>query len=252
MDGLLRARSGALTGIRNGIDTAAWNPATDPMIERRYGSRTLNLKRENKETLQRRLRLAVDPHVPLLGIVTRYTHQKGSDLVAAAMPGLVDAPVQLAALGSGERAHEDALRALAAHHPGKIAAATGFDEAMAHLIEAGADMFLMPSRFEPCGLNQMYSQRYGTPPVARATGGLADTIVDCTPETLAAGTATGFLFTEPAAEDLAAAIRRAIGVYRDRGSWRLLQRNGMARDFGWSAPAQQYAEVYRRVAGTRD
>jgi|SoiMetStandDraft_5_1073268.scaffolds.fasta_scaffold12720_1 starch synthase len=252
MDGLLRARGGALTGIRNGIDTAVWNPAGDPMIERRYGARTLNLKRVNKEALQRRLRLAVDSDVPLLGIVTRYTHQKGSDLLAAALPGLVNVPVQLAALGSGERTHEDALRALAAHHPGKIAAAVGFDEALAHLIEAGADMFLMPSRFEPCGLNQMYSQRYGTPPVARATGGLADTIVDCTPETLAAGTATGFLFTEPAAEDLDAAVRRAIGVYRDRGAWRSLQRNGMARDFGWTGPAGEYAEVYRQVAGTKD
>jgi starch synthase len=252
MDGLLRARSGALTGIRNGIDTEAWNPAMDPLIERRYGPRTLNLKRENKEALQRRLGLAVDPGVPLLGIVSRYTHQKGSDLVAAAMPGLTGAPVQLAALGSGERAHEDALRALAAHHPGSIASAVGFDEALAHLIEAGADMFLMPSRFEPCGLNQMYSQRYGTPPVARATGGLADTIVDCTPQTLAAGTASGFLFEEPTAEDLAAAVRRAIGVYRERGTWRSLQQNGMARDFGWTGPAREYVEVYRRVARTRD
>jgi starch synthase len=248
MDGLLRARDAALTGIANGIDTAVWNPAADPLIERRYGSRTLNLKGVNKEALQRRLRLAADSDVPLLGIVTRYTHQKGSDLVAAAMPGLADVPVQLAALGSGERAHEDALRALAAQHRGKIAVAIGFDEALAHLIEAGADMFLMPSRFEPCGLNQMYSQRYGTPPVARATGGLVDTIVDCTPETLAAGAATGFLFTEPAAEDLAAAVRRAIGVYRDRAAWRSLQRNGMARDFGWAGPAARYAEVYRRVA----
>ena len=249
MDGLLRARSGALTGIRNGIDTAVWNPATDPTIERRYGSRTLHLKRANKEALQRRMRLPVEPDVPLLGMVTRYTHQKGSDLVAAARPGLADAPVQLAALGSGERAHEDALRTLAAQRPERIAAAVGFDEALAHLIEAGADMFLMPSRFEPCGLNQMYSQRYGTPPVARATGGLADTIVDCTPATLAAGTATGFLFAEPAAEELAAAVRRAIGVYRQRDSWRSLQRNGMARDFGWAGPAGEYVEIYRRVTG---
>jgi starch synthase len=252
MDGLLRARSGALTGICNGIDTAVWNPATDPLIERRYGLRTLNLKRANKEALQRRMRLPVEPDVPLLGIVTRYTHQKGSDLVAAAMPGLADAPVQLAALGSGERAHEEALRTLAAQRPESIAAAVGFDEGLAHLIEAGADMFLMPSRFEPCGLNQMYSQRYGTPPVARATGGLADTIVDCTPDTLAAGTATGFLFAEPAAEELAAAVRRAIGVYRERDSWRSLQRNGMSRDFGWAGPAGKYAEIYRRVSGIRD
>jgi starch synthase len=252
MDGLLRTRRAVLQGIRNGIDTAVWNPAADRMIERRYGARTLDVKRVNKEALQRRLRLAVDPDVPLLGIVSRYTHQKGSDLVVATVPRLAGVPVQVAALGSGERAHEDALRALAAQHPGQMAVTVGFDEALAHQIEAGADMFLMPSRFEPCGLNQMYSQRYGTPPVARATGGLVDTIVDCTPQTLAEGTATGFLFAEAVTEDFATGIQRAIAVYRDRASWRAVQKNGMARDFGWSAPARQYAEVYRHVSGTRD
>ena len=203
----------------------------------------------NKEALQRRMRLAVDPDVPLLGSRQPLHAPEGHRTSwPPPCPGSPPLPVQLAALGSGERAHEDALRALAARIPGRIAVAVGFDEALAHLIEAGADMFLMPSRFEPCGLNQMYSQRYGTPPVARATGGLADTIVDCTPATLAGRTATGFLFTEPTAEDLAA--RRAT---RDRtctgiaAAWRSLQRNGMARDFGWSGPARQYVEVYRRL-----
>ncbi len=247
MDGLLRARSAVLSGIRNGIDTALWNPATDSTIERRYDAATLDSKRANKEALQRRLRLAVDHAVPLLGSVSRFTHQKGSDLVAAAMPALAAAPAQLAALGSGERAHEEALRALAAQYPDRIAVTVGFDETLAHLIEAGADMFVMPSRFEPCGLNQMYSQRYGTPPVARATGGLADTIVDCTPATLAGRTATGFLFPEPTAGDLSSSVRRALDVYRDPDAWRALQKNGMARDFGWSGPARQYVEVYRRL-----
>ena len=239
MDGLLRARSAVLSGIRNGIDTALWNPATDSTIERRYDAATLDLKRANKEALQRRLRLAVDRAVPLLGSVSRFTRQKGSDLVASAMPALAGAPAQLAALGSGERAHEDALRALAAQYPDRIAVTVGFDETLAHLIEAGADMFVMPSRFEPCGLNQMYSQRYGTPPVARATGGLADTIVDCTPATLAGRTATGFLFPEPTAGDMSSSVRRALDVYRDPDAWRALQKNGMARDFGWSGPARQ-------------
>jgi len=247
MDGLLRARGAVLTGIRNGIDTALWNPVTDEAIEQRYGAGTLDLKRANKKALQRRLRLPVDPDVPLLGSISRFTHQKGSDLVGAAMPALAGIPAQFTALGSGERAHEDALRALATQDPDHIAVVVGFDETLAHMIEAGADMFLMPSRFEPCGLNQMYSQRYGTPPVARATGGLADTIVDYTPAALRAGMATGFLFSEPTADGLAAAVRRAIAIYRDRSAWRSLQRNAMARDFGWNEPARQYVELYRRV-----
>ncbi len=247
MDGVLRMRSAVLTGIRNGIDTAEWNPATDRAIERRYGARTLNLKRINKEALQRRLHLAGGPDTPLLGIVSRFTHQKGTDIVAAAILEVAGIPVQLAVLGSGDREHEDALRALAAHYPGQVSVTLGFDEILAHQIEAGADMFLMPSRFEPCGLNQMYSQRYGTPPVARATGGLVDTVVDCTPETLADGTATGFLFSDPTAPELAAAVRRAVAVYRDRGAWRSLQRNGMAQDFSWTSSARQYVEIYRRV-----
>jgi starch synthase len=251
MDGVLRMRRVDLTGIRNGIDTKLWNPATDRLIERRYRSRTLHLKGVNKDALQRRMGLAVDPDIPLLGMVSRFTHQKGTDLVPLALPALTGVPVQLAILGSGDREHEQALRALAARFPGRISVAIGFDEPLAHQIEAGADLFLMPSRFEPCGLNQMYSERYGTPPLARATGGLVDTIVDCTPHTLANGTATGFLFDEPTVEALAAAIRRAVDVYRDRAAWRSLQRAGMAQDFGWMMPARQYLEVYRRVAGAR-
>ena len=247
MHGLLRARRAALTGILNGIDTAEWNPATDALIARRYGPRTLNLKRENKEAVQRRLGLAADPDVPLIGMVGRFTHQKGTDLVAAAASELAALPVQLAALGSGERSHEDAMRSAAAHHPGRIAAAVGFDEKMAHLIEAGADMFVMPSRYEPCGLNQMYSQRYGTPPIARATGGLVDTIGDCTAETLAAETATGFLFDEPAVPALVTAVKRATAFFRDTRGWRTLQLNAMGCDFSWRRSAAQYVEVYRRV-----
>ena len=148
-------------------------------------------------------------------------------------------------LGSGDADLEARWRALAAAHPGRIAARIGFDEALAHLIEAGADLFLMPSRFEPCGLNQMYSLRYGTPPVVRATGGLADTVVDCTPRTLADGTANGFAFGPPTTEALLAAVDRAIEAWREPATWRRLQRNGMARDWGWGPAARQYADLYR-------
>ncbi|MGH8680961.1 MAG: glycogen synthase, partial [Burkholderiales bacterium] len=158
------------------------------------------------------------------------------------------APAQLAVLGTGERELEASLRALARAHPDAVAVEIAFDEPLAHLIEAGADAFLMPSRFEPCGLNQMYSQRYGTPPIARATGGLCDSIVDCTPATLAGGAATGFLFREPTAAALTGAIERALAAYRDPPTWRALQRHGMARDFSWDAAAQEYARLYARLA----
>jgi len=239
LDGLLRRRREALSGILNGIDVAAWNPAADPHIAQPYDAQTLEAKAANKVALQRHMGLAPDEDLPLLGMVTRLTHQKGCDLVAAAAEELAAMPAQLAVLGKGEAQHEDALRALAARHPGRIAVHIGFSEALAHAIEAGADAFLMPSRFEPCGLNQMYSQRYGTPPVARATGGLVDTIVDGV---------TGFLFesAEPAA--LAAAARRALAAYRDPTRWARIQQAGMKRDFSWTAAARRYADLYARLA----
>ena len=249
LQGLLAARAGELHGILNGIDEEAWNPATDTLIARRYDAARLEAKRDNKLALQQRMGLPADADAPLFGFVGRLTEQKGVDLIAEAAPRITAAPAQLAVLGTGERGPEQALRALARAHPRQVAAEIGFDEALAHLIEAGADAFLMPSRFEPCGLNQMYSQRYGTPPIARATGGLADSIVDCTRATLAAGTATGFLFSEPTARALAEAVgRRARRLPRSR-TWRALQRNGMARDFGWRASAERYVALYRSLAG---
>ncbi len=249
MQGLLAARADRLHGILNGIDEDVWDPATDALLPHRFDAARLEAKRDNKLALQRRMSLPVDPGVPLLGFVGRLTQQKGVDLIAAAAPAIAAAPAQLAVLGTGERALEQALRELARARPQHVAVEIGFDEPLAHLVEAGADAFLMPSRFEPCGLNQMYSQRYGTPPVARSTGGLADSIVDCTPATLAGGTATGFLFDEPTAGALAGAIERAIAAWRDPASWRALQRNGMARDFGWRASAARYAALYRSLAG---
>jgi len=239
LDGLLRHRSGVLSGILNGIDTLAWNPATDPHIARRYDAQSLELKAANKAALQKCMNLEADTGVPLLGLVTRLTHQKGVDLVAAAAEELAALPAQLALVGKGEREMEKGLSAVAARRPGRIGVQIAFDEEFAHLVEAGADLFLMPSRYEPCGLNQMYSQRYGTLPVARATGGLIDTVEDGV---------TGFLFEEASKEALLAAVQRALAAYAEPARWRRLQRAGMERDFSWSAAARRYADLYLKLA----
>jgi starch synthase len=239
MDGLLRRRRDALTGILNGIDTAEWNPATDAHLASIYDSSSLEKKALNKDALQRRLNLETDRGIPLIGFVGRLTHQKGVDLIVAAIAELAALPAQFALLGKGEARLESALGAAASRHPGRVAMATGFDEGLAHLIEAGADLFMMPSRFEPCGLNQMYSQRYGTPPVARATGGLADTIVDGE---------TGFLFERAETWALTAAVRRAVAAWREPGPWREMQGAAMRRDFSWAAAARRYADLYSSLA----
>ena len=239
LDGLLRQRRDVLSGILNGIDTRAWDPATDGRIAQRYDARSLELKAENKVALQARMGLAIDGEVPLLGMVGRFTQQKGIDLVAAAADELAAMPAQLAVLGKGERELENLLAAIAVRHPGRVAVRIGFNEDLAHAIEAGADLFLMPSRFEPCGLNQMYSQRYGTPPLARATGGLIDTVLDGV---------TGFLFERAESAVLVAAVRRALAAYADRARWARIQRAGMSRDFSWATAARRYADLYRQLA----
>jgi starch synthase len=183
----------------------------------------------------------------LFGAVARLTAQKGIDLIADIAPRLAQLPAQLAVFGNGDIALEQRLQALADAHPGRIVVRFGFDERLAHRIEAGADVFLMPSRFEPCGMNQMYSQRYGTPPVVRATGGLIDSVVDCTTATVADGTATGFVFAGEDPGSLFAAMERAAAAWHDRALWKALQGNGMRRDFGWSASAARYIEIYNRL-----
>ncbi len=247
-EGLLAARAADLAGILNGIDERTWNPRTDPLIAAHYDRSRLARKAGNRAALSRRLGLAPRDDVPLFGLVGRFTSQKGIDLVLDIAEALVALPAQLVVAGTGERALEDRARACAARFPGEVAAFIGYDEAVAHLIEAGADAFLMPSRFEPCGMNQMYSQRYGTPPIVHATGGLADSVVDVGADG-AAGGGTGFVFAPASAEALLAAVRRAAALWRDRAAWREVQRNGMARDFGWRASARRYAELYRRLAG---
>lgn len=248
LQGLLSWRARDLVGILNGIDTDVWDPARDEWIPRRYKSATLARKSDNKRALQERMGLDASSSTPLLGVVSRFTYQKGLDVLLAAAERMVKLPVQLAVLGSGDAPLETGFRELAQRHSGTIAVQVGFDEALSHLIEAGADLFVMPSRYEPSGLNQMYSQRYGTPVIARATGGLIDTVVECTPEALVAGTATGFLFEEATPEALHAAVQRAVAVYHDRRVWRKLQRHGMDRDYSWDASARRYAQLYRSVA----
>lgn len=248
LQGLLAHRSAVLTGILNGIDTDAWNPAHDPHIAATYDSGSLERKRANKDALQRELGLKPEPDVPLAGMVSRFTDQKGIDLLIEAAARILRLPAQIVLVGTGATEAEDAVRAIATRFAGRAAAFVGFDEALAHRVEAGSDLFLMPSRFEPCGMNQMYSQRYGTPPVVRTTGGLADSVVDCTPESLAAGEATGFVFAPATGLALLDAVERATTTYRDPHAWRALQVNGMARDFSWHASAARYAEIYARIA----
>jgi starch synthase len=247
LEGLLADRADRLHGILNGIDDSEWNPRTDRHIPSHYSAASLWRKGPDKRALRERLNLAMRDDAPVIGLVSRLTPQKGIDLVVEAAPFILEQPAQLAILGSGEGDLETALARLAKRYPGQAGVVLGFDEGLAHLIEAGADAFLMPSRFEPCGMNQMYSQRYGTLPIVRATGGLSDSVVDCRPETLADGTATGFAFGEASADAVREGVACCVRAWRDGRTWRRLQRNAMARDFSWSASARKYSELYEAL-----
>jgi starch synthase len=249
LQGVLSYRRDVLTGILNGIDVDAWDPDNDPYIERYYNAARLAHKEDNRRALRARLGLEDRPEIPLFATVGRMTYQKGLDVLTDVAPDLINLPAQLAVLGTGDAALQSRFQALAQSHPGRIAVQIGFDEGLSHQIEAGADAFLMPSRYEPCGLNQMYSQRYGTPPIVHATGGLKDSVVDATPETIAKKSATGFVFAPLSAETLFAACRRAAELYRNKRIWRQLQKNGMARDFSWEASARKYLALYRELTG---
>lgn len=244
LHGLLAARSDQLSGILNGIDTETWNPACDDCLAHPYDARRLRSKDANRTALREEFGLPDDAATTLFGMVTRLTWQKGTDLVAPALEALGDRSWQLVLLGSGERALEAELRAFAARHPDRVRVTIGYDERLAHRIEAGADLFLMPSRFEPCGLNQLYSMRYGTPPIVRATGGLADSVVDTDAASLADRSATGFKFETASAAALAGAIDRSLELRTDQRAWRALQRNGMRGDYSWRRSAQAYLELY--------
>jgi starch synthase len=244
LQGLLASRRDVLSGILNGIDNNEWNPATDAYIPQTYAAANLSGKAVCKHELQQRMGLQTDPDIPLFGMVSRFTQQKGLDMLLEIAPQLVTMPAQLVLLGSGDGALQRRALDLAHHHAGQIGAYVGFDEGLSHLIEAGIDIFLMPSRFEPCGLNQMYSQRYGTPPLVHATGGLRDSVVDCNAVTLARGEASGFVFDVMTPQALLATARRAVTAFHDKKIWKALQGNGMRRDFGWEQSARAYLQVY--------
>ena len=240
MDGALRARAGVLTGILNGVDYRDWSPEVDRYTPARYSADKLDGKAVCKEQLLLEFGLPLDAmNRPLIGIVARFTRQKGADLIAEVAGDIIAENVYLAALGTGEPEYEDFFRRLAAQFPGRVAIQIGFDNGLAHRIEAGADIFLMPSRYEPSGLNQMYSLRYGTVPVVRATGGLDDTIEE----------GTGFKFKEYAGQALLGAVRTAVRAYSDPPSWREMMRRGMQKDFSWKTSAAAYSALYRRLLG---
>ena len=247
LEGLISHRADNLTGIINGVDYHVWNPGRDPHIPVHYNARSLTHKLENKRALQEYFGLPVNDTTPVLAIISRLVEQKGIDLVLEIVPELVNQEAQLIVLGSGEKILEAGLRKAATLQPKHVATHIGYDEALSHHIEAGADIFLMPSRFEPCGLNQIYSQRYGTVPIVRHTGGLADTVVDTTAETLEAKTATGFSFDKATAVALSGAVTRALGYYRQPEIWKQLVHTGMKQDFSWTHSAQLYLELYRKI-----
>jgi starch synthase len=249
LNGLLSYRRDVLAGILNGIDTDAWDPDNDPYIERYYNATRLAFKEDNRRALRARMRLRDEAEVPLFATVGRMTPQKGLDVLADIAAELIQLPAQLAVLGSGDAQLQTRFQSLARAHPGRVAVQIGFDEGLSHQIEAGADVFMMPSRYEPSGLNQMYSQRYGTPPVVHATGGLKDSVVNTTAATLADRTATGFAFSPLSPETMLAACRRAAESYRNKRVWRQIQKNGMARDFSWESSARRYHELYRDLVG---
>lgn len=247
MEGLLATRSHAIHGILNGIDTNEWNPAGDPHLAYAYDSATLENKAQVKQALQESLGLEQNADAPLLGVVSRLTHQKGLDLFLECAEPLLEQGCQIALLGGGDPKMEKGFWQLAMRHPQRVSVNIGYNEPLSHQIMAGADIFIMPSRFEPCGLNQMYGLRYGTPPVVRRTGGLADSVEDATPASLKRGKGNGFVFDHASVSELQAAIQRALTSFSNKADWIRIQRNGMACDLGWKHSAQAYLDVYQAL-----
>jgi starch synthase len=247
LEGVLQHRRGALSGIVNGVDYREWDPRTDPHLPANYTAETVGQhKPACKAALQTELGLPVSPKTPLVAFIGRLTEQKGIDLLAATMRDWVQTrDVQWVVLGTGEPKFQEQFTMLAERFPQKVATRLEFSNELAHRIEAGADIFVMPSRFEPCGLSQMYSLKYGTVPVGRATGGLVDTITDLNENTLAAGTATGFTFGEYSALALAQALDRALNTYAQPDVWKRLVQAGMGQDWSWATSAQKYIDLYR-------
>ncbi len=248
LDGLLRARSGVLSGILNGIDAAVWDPAHDPHLAATYSLRRLRRRTRNKAALQARMGLAPEPDTLLCGVVSRITEQKGMDLLLQTLPALLTSGAQVVVLGTGDALLQSSFAAIAQANPGRVAVFLGFDEGLAHAIQAGADALLAPSRFEPCGLTPLCALRYGAIPVVARVGGLSDTVIDANDAGLAAGVATGIQFTPVDQAGLNGALTRLLRLWKDPKAWAQVQRNGMRTEAGWSGPAQDYAAIYWGIA----
>lgn len=251
LEGLLQQHRGKLSGIVNGVDYGTWNPEHDPHIPANYNTENVGDKKPiNKAELQSRFSLPVDPSRPVLGLVARLVNQKGIDLVLSAAPGLMDLGCQIIFLGDGDPEYHNELQQLRDRHPNQIGLYLGFNEVLAHLVEAGSDLFLMPSRYEPSGLNQLYSLKYGTPPIVRATGGLADTVIDASHESLDANRGTGFTFWAYTANALYETAKWALTLYRTRpDDFRAVVLRGMRQDWSWNRSAVSYEDLYRRIIG---
>jgi starch synthase len=248
LDGLLRARSDVLSGILNGIDVSVWTPATDARIKAPYSAKKLAPRSANKRALQRKLGLRAAPDVFLLGVISRMSWQKGLDLLLENLPLILSQGMQLVLLGSGDSDLEARYKAAAQSHPKQIGVTIAYDEDLAHLIQAGADALLVPSRFEPCGLTQLCALRYGAIPVVSRVGGLADTVIDANEMAVTSAVATGVQFGPVTGDYFATALRRAAALYGDKSVWRQMQKNGMSTDVSWRNPARRYAALYRDVA----
>ncbi len=247
-DGILRQRRDALHGILNGLDTKQWDPALSSALPANYDASDLKGKAADKKALQKELGLTVSPATPIVCMITRLDTQKGLDLVEEAWPGLLQRDLQFVLLGTGEQQHTAFFEQVKGRFPGRVSINLAFDDALAHRIYAGSDLFLMPSRYEPCGLGQLIALRFGTIPVARRTGGLADTVVDPADSPREAN---GFLFREATGADLLAALDRALALFPDKRAWRKLVRRGMTQDFSWGRSAQQYLEIYQQALEVR-
>ena len=247
LDGLVKARGADVSGILNGVDGAIWNPATDKEIATKYTASNLGGKLKCKAALQKTLGLNIDPKAPLFGVVSRLTSQKGLDLVLTALPALLDDGAQLAVQGSGDAALESAFVAATAAHTGRVAVRLGYDEAFAHHMMAGCDVMLVPSRFEPCGLTQLYALRYGTVPLVRRVGGLVDTVVDATADALQQDTATGFMFGPATPAALSDAMGQAVKTFANTKLWHQIVQRGMAQSFSWDDAAKEYVTLYQEA-----
>ncbi|MCW8831519.1 MAG: glycogen synthase GlgA [Gammaproteobacteria bacterium] len=247
LDGLLNSRSKHLSGILNGIDEKHWNPGTDKYLEHKYNRRSLNKKSINKTELQQQLSLPVDASTMMIGMVSRLVQQKGLDIILQSLATLFTLPVQLVILGTGETHYELQLSEWAQRQPDQLKVVIGYNEPLAHRIEAASDVYLMPSTFEPCGLNQLYSLRYGNLPVVTPVGGLADTVTDASEENIKNDTANGFVINEQSPAALLSTIQRALTLYQQPEIWRQLQINAMSADFSWQASARRYISLYQQI-----